>query len=124
MNLYRKHNTDKNENQLIGDENQLIVVDKQLIEDGNQLIQSKNKLIEKVNQLIDMMDGNANTKENIRLLYEKLEDDQVFGRKDIMGITGLSINPAGTLIHKLLDMNLIVPVEGKGKGKYIFSIKI
>ena len=39
------------------------------------------------------MDGNANTKENIRLLYEKLEDDQVFGRKDIMSITGLSINP-------------------------------
>ena len=70
------------------------------------------------------MDGNANTKENIRLLYEKLEDDQVFGRKDIMGITGLSINPAGTLIHKLLDLNLIVPVKGKGKGKYIFSIKI
>ena len=124
VNLYRKHNTDKNENQLIGDENQLIGVDKQLIEDGKQLIQRKNKLIEKVNQLIDSMDGNANTKENIRLLYEKLEDDQVFGRKDIMGITGLSINPAGTLIHKLLDLNLIVPVKGKGKGKYIFSIKI
>ena len=101
---------------------QLIEAENQLIEDGKQLIQSKNQLIDKVNQLIDTMNGNANTKENIRLLYEKLEDDQVFGRKDIMGITGLSINPAGTLIHKLLDMNLIVPVEGKGKGKYIFKI--
>ena len=68
------------------------------------------------------MDGNTNTKVNIRLLYEKLEDDQVFGRKDIMNITGLSIYPAGTLIHKLLDIKLIVPVEGKGKGKYIFKI--
>ncbi|MDD3052239.1 MAG: hypothetical protein PHR06_13980 [Candidatus Cloacimonetes bacterium] len=72
--------------------------------------------------MIGMINGNINTKENIRLLYEKLEDDQVFGRKDIMLITGLSINPAETLIHKLLDIKLIVPVEGKGKGKYIFKI--
>lgn len=115
VNLYRKHNTDKTEKQLIETDNQLIGKE-------NQLIQGKNQLIEKVNQLIDSMDGNANTKENIRLLYEKLEDDQIFGRKEIMSITGLSINPAGTLIHKLLDMNLIVPVEGKGKGKYIFKI--
>lgn len=76
VNMYRKHNADKTENPLIETENQLIGADK-------QLIQSKNKLIEKVNQLIDTMDGNTNTKENIRLLYEKLEDDQVFGRKDI-----------------------------------------
>ena len=63
------------------------------------------------------MDGDANIKESIWLSWEKLEDNQVFGRKDIMSITGLSINPAGTLIHKLLDMNFIVPVDGKGKGK-------
>ena len=71
---------------MFGDKNQLI-------ETENQLIGDENQLIEKVNQLIGMINGNINTKENIRLLYEKLEDDQVFGRKDIMSITGLSINP-------------------------------
>jgi len=39
-----------------------------------------------------MIDGNANTKENIRLLYEKSEDNQVFGRKDIIEVVSSSLS--------------------------------
>lgn len=115
VNLFRMQIQDNIENQLIQDRNQLI-------ESKNQLIEGRNQLIEKANQLIHEMGGKANTKENARLLFEKYGNDSVFGRKNIMAVTGLTINPAGTLILKLLKENLIVPVEGKGKGKYKFNI--
>lgn len=70
------------------------------------------------------MEGNANTKEDARLLFEKIRNNRAFGRKEIMMVTGLTISPAGTLINKLLDEKLIVPVEGKGKGKYMFTISM
>lgn len=122
VNLYRKQTTDISEKQLIEDGKQLIEDGKQLIEGKKKLIESKNQLIEKANQLIHQIEGKATTKDNAWLLFEKYGNDKTFGRKDIMAVTGLTINPAGTLIHKLLDANLIVPVEGKGKGKYKFEI--
>ena len=58
------------------------------------------------------------------MVFEDIGNNHAFGRKDIMRITGITISPAGTLIRKLLDENLIIPVEGKGKGKYMFDISI
>ena len=46
--------------------------------------------------------------------------DGIFGRKDIMKITGISIAAAGNLIIKLKEAELIEAVTGYGKGKYMF----
>jgi predicted HTH transcriptional regulator len=72
VNLYRKQDADKTDKQLIKNKNQLIEKENQLIRDGNQLIEKENQLIERGNQLIGAMDGNANTKENARLLLKRL----------------------------------------------------
>ena len=38
-----------------------------------------------------------------------------------MNTTGLTASPASELIKKMLELNLIAPVSGHGKGKYLFN---
>jgi hypothetical protein len=40
-----------------------------------------------------------------------------------MAILNLTASPASALIKRMLTMKLIVPVKGKGKGKYVFRKK-
>jgi predicted HTH transcriptional regulator len=114
VNLYRKQNAEK---QLIGD-------GKQLIGDGKQLIGDRKQLVEIQKQLIYSIEGKTVTKENAWMVFEKLQNETVFGRTEIMKITGLSSNAAGELLNKLKVAKLIVPVSGKGKGKYIFALEV
>ncbi len=137
VNLYRKHAVDNiqsqlirensvqyyTDNQLVGDEKQLFGYENQLIGYENQLIGGKNQLIEKQKKIIYAIKGNSVTKEKAWTVFEELQYGTVFGRTEIMKITGLSPNAAGSLINKLKDADLIVPVTGKGKGKYMFAIK-
>lgn len=58
---------------------------------------------------------------NIEKLYLKYKNKVVFGRTDIINELGITASPASELIKKLLDAGIIIPVKGKGKGKYIFS---
>ena len=46
--------------------------------------------------------------------------DGVFGRKNIMEITGVSITAAGNLLNFLKKAGVIQAVGGYGKGKYKF----
>lgn len=39
-----------------------------------------------------------------------------------MQITGITSSPAGSLINKLKDAELIEPVSVQGKGKYRFVV--
>lgn len=58
---------------------------------------------------------------HIQKLYEKFGSEKVFGRKEIIAELGITESPASELIRKLLEIEIIVPVQGKGKGKYVFS---
>lgn len=59
---------------------------------------------------------------HIRELFKKYSIDKYFGRSDIMNITGLSKSAASDLTKKMLQKNIIIPINGHGKGKYIFVI--
>ncbi len=72
-----------------------------------------------LDSILKTMKCQTKTKENIKELYNELDED-IFGRKDIVRILGLSYSVAGDLIDKMKDSNLIEPVTGKGKGKYKF----
>lgn len=58
---------------------------------------------------------------NIEKLYLKYKNKVVFGRTDIINELAITASPASELIKKLLNAGIIIPVKGKGKGKYIFS---
>ena len=55
-------------------------------------------------------------------LYLKCGQDDCFGRTVVEDITGLKSSGASKFIKLLLDSKIIVPVSGRGKGKYCFSI--
>ena len=47
--------------------------------------------------------------------------DGVFGRNEVLAFLNIAITAAGNLINKLKAAEIIVPVVGKGKGKYKFA---
>lgn len=60
------------------------------------------------------------TKQNIEKLKKSIGRETIFGRRDVMGILGLTPSPASELIKKMLTSKIIEPVKGHGKGKYHF----
>ena len=55
-------------------------------------------------------------------LYTVCREKECFGRSVVEEVTGLKPSGASKLISVLLDSNVIEPVSGKGKGKYIFNL--
>jgi len=53
-------------------------------------------------------------------IFRKYGKADYFGRSDVEVITGLKSSGASKLIKLMLESNVIIPVKGHGKGKYIF----
>lgn len=49
--------------------------------------------------------------------------DKFFGRTEVMHVLGITASPASELIKKMLDLGIVYPAKGKGKGKYLFKRK-
>ena len=60
-------------------------------------------------------------KQHIQELFETFGYDQFFGRTEVMKVLSITASPASALIKKMLEMKLIYPFKGKGKGKYLFQ---
>ena len=58
------------------------------------------------------------TEQNLLEIYSNIEVNQVFGTAYIMKILDCSERTARNLLSKLKDMDVIIPVTGKGKGMY------
>ena len=59
---------------------------------------------------------------NIISLFKVLSNLDYFGRNEIVKVLNMSSSGASKLISKLLDLQIIKPVFGHGKGKYCFNI--
>lgn len=60
------------------------------------------------------------TKQHIYNLCDKYGTEHFWGRAEVMELLKITASPASELIKKMLDMKLIVPITGHGKGKYRF----
>ena len=60
------------------------------------------------------------TKQHIQRLFEEFEYERFFGRTEVMNILKITASPASALIKKMLDLGIVYPMKGKGKGKYLF----
>ena len=58
----------------------------------------------------------------ITAIYELVGDNLIFGRKDIAEYLNFSYSNAGKRIVSMKKANIIVEVDGKGKGKYQFTV--
>ena len=60
----------------------------------------------------------------IEILFDEYRYNRVFGRSDMMVLVGLKSSAVSNLISKLLEVGIIEPVTGHGKGKYKFKNEV
>ena len=58
------------------------------------------------------------TNHNLKAIYDQIETNQVFGSAYLMKILECSERTARVPVAKLREMDVVVPVSGKGKGMY------
>ena len=61
-------------------------------------------------------------KNNVISLFKVLSNLEYFGRSEVVKVLNMSPSGASKLITKLLELQIIKPVLGHGKGKYCFNI--
>lgn len=60
------------------------------------------------------------TIEHIKKLKAIFAFEKVFGRADVIKVLGLKNTGSSSLLKKMLELKIIEPVSGYGKGKYRF----
>lgn len=94
---------------------------KQDIGDTKQDIQNQKQDIGEREQYIVVPGIVSNkTRLHIQVLFERFGYDQFFGRTEVMSELSITASPASALISKMLNLGVIHPMKGKGKGKYLF----
>lgn len=61
------------------------------------------------------------TMDHIVTIYDTYRENQIFGRTQVVEVTGLKPARASQLLKFLVDNNIIEVVQGHGKGKYRFK---
>lgn len=54
-------------------------------------------------------------------LFNEFGLTKVFGRNDVVNVLDITITPATNYLKKLLELGIIEPIKGFGKGKYKFN---
>lgn len=75
-----------------------------------------------IEKLIDEKSISEIMKSSIIDFYNGIEPNRIFGRKEVSEILGYSDRNAGKIIAFMKTLNIIEPVKGKGKGRYIFKL--
>ena len=76
--------------------------------------------IEKVD--IEFLELTSPIKSNVISLFKVLSNLECFGRSEVVKVLDMSPSGASKLISKLLELQIIKPFFGHGKGKYCFNI--
>lgn len=101
-----------------------IAVNDSLIGSEKSAIAHGKLAIDVIKSAIEEQKYNEPTKVNILKVYYEIEENQIFGTKEIEGILDCSPSTARAVMTKLRDMKLVAEVKGKGKGKYVFKTTI
>lgn len=56
-------------------------------------------------------------------IFDEVDDNQVFGRKEVIEITGCGKTQASEIMNVMKRVKVIMEVKGKGRGKYIFKVE-
>ena len=88
---------------------------KEKVEDPNDAIKEK---------YIELMKKEHLSQKTINYtlsLFDVFGFTTIFGRTEVMNQLKITPNPASIFIKKLAELNIIIPVNGFGKGKYRFN---
>jgi len=106
----------------IGDEKVAIGVEKEAIGDEKVAIGVEKEAIETIKSRLEDENISRIMTSNILNVYNNVAINQEFGRKDVASMNNCSYAHAGKIIYVMQKSQIIIPIKGKGKGKYIFSV--
>lgn len=113
---------------LFGEENHGLVTEKPLFGEKNHGLLIEKPLFEPQKTLFQVIDDAVYKKTltpiiagNVKKIVETFDLNQIFGRKEIKKELGYGDYKAGKAIEAMQLLKIVVPVEGKGKGKYILK---
>lgn len=113
---------------LFGEENHGLVTEKPLFGEKNHGLLIEKPLFEPKKTLFQVIDDAVYKKTltpiiagNVKKIVETFDLNQIFGRKEIKKELGYGDYKAGKAIEAMQLLKIVVPVEGKGKGKYILK---
>ena len=95
--------------------------EKLAIEDEKPDLEGEKLTIEKINILLDGQTYSEKTKKYILKIYEAIDENQIFGAPEVENILGCLTSSAKEIMKKIRALEIVEPVSGKGKGKYIFK---
>lgn len=93
----------------------------QVLSDEKAIEEYKNLLVKIIENAVKSKILTPRTSENIKKVVGNFQFRQIFGRKEIKEELGYGDSKAGKMIGLMQSLDIIVPVEGKGKGKYILK---
>ncbi|MCR5736871.1 MAG: putative DNA binding domain-containing protein [Eubacterium sp.] len=97
--------------------------EKGLFDTKKGLFDAKKGLFDKMNNSLERGDITLIMYNHIVKVLEEIEVNQILGRLEIKNIIGCEDNHAGKIIKIMKELKIIVPVEGKGKGKYVLNVQ-
>jgi len=97
--------------------------EKGLFDTKKGLFDAKKGLFDKMNNSLERGDITLIMYNHIVKVLENIEANQILGRLEIKNIIGCEDNHAGKIIKIMKELKIIVPVEGKGKGKYVLNVQ-
>lgn len=113
---------------LFGEENHGLVTGKPLFGEKNHGLLIEKPLFEPKKTLFQVIDDAVYKKiltpviaGNVKKVVETFDLNQIFGRKEIKKELGYGDYKAGKAIEAMQLLKIVVPVEGKGKGRYILK---
>ncbi len=131
-----------NKKPLFDEKNHCLEDEKPLFDKKNHCLEDKKPLFDEKNhcllhdetenifkdELIQRVEGAVANKvmtmkiaENVKRVIENFEINQIFGRKEIKNELNYGDYKAGKTIEAMQLLDIIQPVEGKGKGKYVLK---
>lgn len=97
-----------------------IAANKSAIETEKPAIDKQKLTIEALMSAAKKQKYSKPTMQNIIKVYNAIESNQIFGTKEIEDILDCSGSTARAVTMKLRELQAVVSVTGKGKGKYMF----
>ena len=105
------------------------ILNEEKVDIGDTKVDIKNEKVDIQDQKVDIesvlsekgSDFSIKTTVHIHRLFEKFGFDEVFGRSAVMELLELKGSGASKLLSDLVQADIIEPVSGHGKGKYIFK---
>ena len=104
-----------------GEENHGLVDKKPRFGEENHGLDDKKPLFQVIDDAVCNKILTPTISENVKEIVEAFDMNQIFGRKEVKKELGYGDYKAGKAIEAMQVLNIAIPVEGKGKGKYILK---